>query len=82
MKRSLPFLLILCLLLLSAGCAGGNVSNVQKKIDESALYTQEEIEDAMAAAIAHFDQEFEGCTLLEIEYSEEHSEKFASEWAK
>ncbi len=81
MKHTLiPVILILCSFL--AGCTKGDVSRVEKVISESLLYTKAEIEDAMDVAIAHFKAEFEGCTLLTMEYKEEKSLDSASGWAQ
>ena len=66
MKRML--VLILCVLLL-AGC-GGDVSNVERSMSVSDLYSEEEICDAMDIAEAHFQKEFEGCRLKNLRYEE------------
>lgn len=73
--------LILSLCLLLAGCSKGNVSNVQFLICESAQYTQAEIQDAMDVAVSHFKKEFEGCTLLTMEYSEAKTASSGAAWA-
>lgn len=76
----LPVILILFSLL--AGCAKGDVKNVEFVIGESARYVETEIREAMDVATAHFKAEFEGCTLLTMEYSEEISDRSASGWAE
>lgn len=81
MKQTvLPVILILVSLL--AGCARGDVSNVQKIVGRSAVYTAQEIESAMDLAIDHFRREFEGCTMTEISYEETVSERSASAWVQ
>ena len=76
------FPLILILLTLLSGCTKGDVSNVQIIIGESVLYSRTEIEQAMDTAISHFKAEFEGCTLLTMEYMEEKTGNRAMEWAQ
>lgn len=81
MKHTLlPVVLILLSLL--AGCTKGDVKNVEFVIGESARYAEAEIRDAMEVAMAHFQAEFEGCTLLTMEYSEEKSERSSPGWAE
>ena len=76
----LPVILILLSFL--AGCTKGNVSNVEFILGESARYAESEIQDAMDVAASHFKKEFEGCTLLTMEYDEAKSERSASAWAE
>ena len=81
MKHTLlPIMLILLSLL--AGCTKGDVKNVEFVIGKSARYAEAEIRDAMDVAIAHFKAEFEGCTLLTMEYIEDRSVNAAAGWAK
>lgn len=81
MKHTLlPIMLILLSLL--AGCTKGDVKNVEFIIEESARYTEAEIRDAMDVAIAHFKAEFEGCTLLTMEYAEEKAINAGEAWAE
>lgn len=75
----LPVILIFLSLL--AGCAKGDVRKAELLIGESARYAESEIRDAMEVAIAHFKAEFEGCTLLTMEYDEESTANAATEWA-
>ena len=81
MKQTI-FMILFTFVLLFAGCSKGNVSDAQKIISDSAAFTQAEIENAMDTAIAHFKAEFEGCTLLEMEYDESHSQPLSAEWAE
>lgn len=81
MKHTLlPVILILLSLL--AGCTKGDVKNVEFVIGQSARYAEAEIRDAMDVAIAHFKAEFEGCTLLTMEYIEEKSLSAGEAWAE
>ena len=81
MKHTLlPVILILLSLL--AGCTKGDVKNVEFVIGQSARYAEAEIRDAMDVAIAHFKAEFEGCTLLTMEYIEDRSVNAAAGWAE
>ena len=80
--RQTVFMLLLSCILLFSGCAKGNISHAERILGESALYVQSEIEDAMDVAMAHFKAEFEGCTLLEMEYDENHSLRLSEDWAE
>ena len=81
MKQIFIPVILSCMLLFS-GCTKGNVSNARIILNESILFTQAEIEDAMDVAIGHFKAEFEGYTLLEMKYDETHSLRFSEEWAQ
>lgn len=63
--------------------SGGNVA--QAKItpwEPSALYTDEEILDAITVTEGYFAKEFQGCTLREITYvGDDHQDEFI-EWAE
>lgn len=80
MKHTIYVILILLTIL--SGCVKGNVSNVQYVIGASSRYAEAEIQEAMDVAAGYFKQEFEGCTLLSMEYIEETSERSASAWAE
>lgn len=81
MKHSLLPVILLILSLL-AGCTKGDISNVRTILGESVVYTPKEITDAMDVAIARFQSDFEGCSLLTMEYIEESSQSSATEWAE
>lgn len=80
MKHTIYVILILLTIL--SGCAKGNVSKVQYVIGESSRYAEAEIREAMDVAAGYFKQEFEGCTLLTMEYDEERTLSAASAWAE
>lgn len=52
----------------------GKVSNCKVNISKSEYFTEKEIEKAVSAVKTKF-RSFEGCTLLEISYSDEKQEK-------
>ncbi|MBR5232481.1 MAG: hypothetical protein IKW00_09605 [Clostridia bacterium] len=87
-KRNL--ILLICMVLLLSACANfymetevlGNVRHVQRRLQESDYYSQQDINEAMDAVIAHFRSTFGGCSLIEIEYNEEKSVLQSDEWAK
>lgn len=79
MRKTVPAIALALLILLS-GC--GKVSGVKETIGPSAIYTQQEIENAMDVVKRHFSAGFEGCTLLELWYDEEVSLNQAGEWAE
>ena len=49
---------------------------------DSALYSHEDIYDAMDEVLEEFEEEFPGCVLTNLVYDEEYSIQKASEWAK
>ena len=61
--------LILCALLLSA-CAGNTSNAWRNGMDLSAVYSAEEVNDAMDAVEDHFRAEFPGCDLMNVRYDE------------
>ena len=82
MRKSTICLLLLLVALTASGCFGGDVSRVDRIIGDSQIYGGGEIRMAMEKVITLFDKEFDGCTLLELEYSEAFSEKRGAEWAQ
>ncbi len=68
------WILMLCLVLFLAVTVMfypgkyGNVSSVLRTVGKSDVYTEEEIEQAMDIAQAHFQEHFTGCTLLTLNY--------------
>ena len=81
MKKMICLFCLLALLL--AGCGrGGDASEVQMITGESAIFTRQEIEDAMETAMNYFRREFDGCTMTKIEYDESKSAGAALEWAR
>ena len=79
MRKPFPAILLAALLLLSA-C--GKVSGVKETIGPSAIYTEQEIENAMNVVKRQFSAGFEDCVLLELWYDEEVSLREADEWAE
>ena len=82
MKQITVFLLVFVLMLSVAGCRRGDTRLLETNIGASQVYTQEEIEDAIAVVTAFFGKEFEGCSLLTIEYDEAQYLAEAQEWAE
>ena len=78
MRKSFLAILLAAVLLLS-GC--GKVSGVKETIGPSAIYTEQEIENAMGVVKRQFSAGFEGCVLLKLWYDEEVSLREADEWA-
>lgn len=78
----LPVLIAAGLMLLSFLPKGGDIRPVRREIGDSRQFTAEEIESAMQVAERHFKKEFEGCTLFEITYDEDYSDKRAPGWAE
>ena len=67
MKKIISIVLALVCVLGLVAC-GGNVKNVKITDYSSEIYTNAEIESAIAVAIDYFKKNFEGCTLTEITY--------------
>lgn len=61
---------------------GGSVSNVNRKIGKSERYAEDEINKAMDAVTAYFDQNFEGCEMTDLWYDEEKGIAFPGDWTK
>ena len=63
--------------------SGGNVAQAEiTPWKPSALYTDEEILDAITVTEGYFAKEFQGCTLREITYvGDDHQDEFI-EWAE
>lgn len=57
----------------------GNVSNVNRIVGYSALYSEDLINQACDIVEKEFAKEFEGCTLTELRYDEDIENKFADE---
>ena len=57
----------------------GNVSNVNRIVGYSALYSEDLINQACDIVEKEFANEFEGCTLTELRYDEDIENKFADE---
>ena len=74
--------LILLLLSLTACNTSGTTKNCERNISESALYSEEEINEIMDIVADYFKAEFEGCELKELVYDEEFSNAQSDGWAK
>lgn len=61
-------LLLGCVLIF--GCAKGDVSQVDRVVGESEIFTSRQIDKAMDAGTRDFHRNFSGCTLLKLEYDE------------
>ncbi len=84
--------IILSLLLTISGCGNESISGSEKvgNADEveivewghSALYTDDDIKDAVDTVIPYFEAEFEGCTLTQISYPGDDLSDVFNEWAE
>ena len=61
---------------------GGDVSRLRRNIDAGSLYSEQEINEIMDIVVQYFEKEFSGCSLTELSYEEELSQKSCREWAK
>ena len=82
MKRYRLWIALAAVVLLLSGCFGGNVTAVNRVFGESQIYNKWEIGSAMNVVIRLFKNEFDGCTLTELKYDEEVSEKAGGAWAE
>ncbi len=74
MKRTWKILtFVLALMLMCCGC--GDISSVERIVDDTELYSKAEIRSAMRVVESHFFREFSGCELLEISFDEEKTLK-------
>jgi hypothetical protein len=81
-KRILFTILIVILMSISlVACGGGNIDSMKKTIDESEIYSNEEIESAMGVVTHLFQEKFKGCTLTELSYDESISSASSDAWA-
>ena len=83
-KVFLPVLcLALCCVLCCTGCRlllqPGNVGNVRIETVDSALYTQQDIDDAVAVILEDF-KAFTDCTLTRIAYAGDEITQKETEW--
>ncbi len=81
MKRTVLALLVLTLLFTAAGC-GGKVAAATGGPYGSTLYTDGEIDAAMAVTKRYFRQHFDGCTLTELTYAGDEKSRDYAEWAE
>lgn len=59
----------------------GNVSNVKIIPIESEIYSNEEINNAIDVILDYFEKNFNGCSLLEIEYIGDENNDDYRDWA-
>lgn len=81
MRRSIALVLAAVLLLALTAC-GGSTLGLKRTVGESEHFSHGEIRAAMQTVERHFRRHFSGCTLLELTYDEEISDKEADEWAE
>ena len=82
MKHICNFLTVLLCVLLLAGCGGGDVSEVGRQMGEPTLFSEREVDQAMAEVVKFFKAEFDGCKLLNLRYNEEKTRDEAAGWAR
>ena len=81
--RKITILLSLFTLLLTLCACGGDISSVNITIpSNSAVYSTDEIKDAIDVAMDYFKKEFDGCTLTEITYAGDETSADFNEWAQ
>lgn len=81
MKKTTLLLIVLMTALWLCGCEkGGDVSNLVVKETPSELYTQDEINDAIAVIKLDFSRSWSGCKLKEIAYAGDDATKREAEY--
>lgn len=65
-----------------SACSKGNISHVATHPVESELYTEQEINDAIAVIKHEFQNQWNGCTLKEIYYAGDKISQDHQEWAE
>lgn len=91
MKKNKIFLIIFVILILIAGLVGeifivlnsikGKISEVNIIKKESALYSQNDINNAIDIILDYFSKNFDGCNLKEISYIGDEQNKNYQDWA-
>lgn len=81
-------IVLLWLILVIAGIGvysiadGHTFSTAISMDEENAVYSEEEVNDAIAIVRKYFRKNFKGCKLIELNYNEEDSKEAFDEWAK
>ena len=78
-KQGAALLLALLLILSLAAC--GKALTCTTIVPYDAHYSEKEIRAAMHAVARHFEQEFDGCTLLSLAYDESKVSAAEPDWA-
>ncbi|MBR3974987.1 MAG: hypothetical protein IKJ88_03900 [Clostridia bacterium] len=83
MKKILIIAVSLILFLFSASACNnaGDTKDCIRTTGSSTLYTEDDINKIMDIVENYFIEKFEGCSLLELRYDEEYSDKCCGAWA-
>lgn len=79
MKKWISWMMALTFVVLLAGC--GNVEDVKVIEQESAIYSERDIESAIKTTKRYFKRAFSGCSLKEISYVGDDKMEDLQEWA-
>ena len=82
MKKRMRIILLCTLTVLCLVGCRGDVGETAYQIGESSLYSEQEIQAAMDAAVREFRKEYQDCKLLDIRYSEEKTLSESAYWAE
>lgn len=64
---NMTFLILIAFIFCITGCANQtDISQVNRKIEETLVYKKEDINKAMDVVILDFKENYEGCTLIDI----------------
>lgn len=80
-KRIGALALLLALVLTFAACGKKTTGGYTVVVPSDAHYSEQDIRAAMRVAVRHFEQAFDGCTLLSICYDEAKVKDAEPAWA-
>ncbi len=80
MKRTVVICLLLTMAFSLCAC-GGNVMTVRTRVVQSELYSQADIDSAVAVIKKEFRTHWKGCTLKEIYYAGDEISESYQDWA-
>lgn len=82
MKKIIYSLFCILLGINLSACSKGNIRNPATHPVESELYTEQEINEAIAIIENEFQNQWKGCTLREIYYAGDQHSQDHQEWAR
>lgn len=83
MRKIILFTCLLLLIFTLVACIqGGDTKNVSTNIGESNKFSEVEISDAISSVKEKFKKDFQGCTLTDLWYDEEFSNRFVEGYLK